>query len=71
MRNFSFYNPSKIHFGEGQIAKLSKEFSAGSRVLVTHGGGSIFSNGVWAQVEHALQGVGELCFDRRWRQCVG
>ena len=41
MRNFSFYNPTKIHFGEGQIAKLGKEIPPGSRVLVTHGGGSI------------------------------
>ncbi|RJG10173.1 iron-containing alcohol dehydrogenase [Pseudomonas cavernicola] len=56
MRNFSFYNPTKIHFGEGQIAKLSREIPAGSRVLVTHGGGSIFQNGVWAQVEAALAG---------------
>lgn len=56
MRNFTFYNPTKIHFGEGQIARLSKEIPAGSRVLVTHGGGSIFNNGVWAQVEEALAG---------------
>lgn len=56
MRNFSFHNPTKIHFGEGQIAKLGQEIPAGSRVLVTHGGGSIFQNGVWAQVEAALAG---------------
>ncbi|MGE8498424.1 MAG: iron-containing alcohol dehydrogenase [Pseudomonas sp.] len=54
MRNFTFHNPTKIHFGEGQIAKLSKEIPAGSRVLITHGGGSIFQNGVWAQIESAL-----------------
>ncbi|MGH8352583.1 MAG: iron-containing alcohol dehydrogenase [Pseudomonas sp.] len=56
MRNFTFYNPTKIHFGEGQIAKLGKEIPVGSRVLVTHGGGSIFQNGVWQQVEEALAG---------------
>jgi len=54
MRNFTFHNPTKIHFGEGQIARLGDEIPAGSRVLVTHGGGSIFQNGVWAQVEAAL-----------------
>lgn len=54
MRNFSFYNPTRIHFGEGQIDKLAREIPAGSRVLVTHGGGSIFQNGVWQQVEQAL-----------------
>lgn len=57
MRNFSFYNPTRILFGEGQIAALSKEIPAGSRVLVTYGGGSIFQNGVWEQVEAALEGV--------------
>ncbi|WP_271408931.1 iron-containing alcohol dehydrogenase [Pseudomonas sp. Q1-7] len=54
MRNFSFYNPTRIHFGEGQISKLARDVPAGSRVLVTHGGGSIFQNGVWQQVEQAL-----------------
>ncbi|NQD93010.1 iron-containing alcohol dehydrogenase, partial [Pseudomonas sp. CrR25] len=56
MRNFSFHNPTKIHFGEGQIAKLAKEIPAGNRVLVTHGGGSILQNGVWDQVEEVLAG---------------
>ncbi|SDJ59464.1 iron-containing alcohol dehydrogenase [Pseudomonas indica] len=56
MRNFTFYNPTRIHFGEGQIAKLAREIPAGSRVLVIHGGGSIFHNGVWEQVEAALPG---------------
>ncbi|KFX69938.1 aldehyde reductase [Pseudomonas taeanensis MS-3] len=56
MRNFSFHNPTQIHFGEGQIAKLGQEIPADSRVLVTHGGGSIFQNGVWALVEAALAG---------------
>lgn len=56
MRNFTFYNPTRIHFGEGQIKALVKEIPAGSRVLVTHGGGSIFNNGVWEQVEQALAG---------------
>ncbi|MFC4863674.1 iron-containing alcohol dehydrogenase [Pseudomonas sp. MAHUQ-62] len=54
MRNFTFYNPTRIHFGEGQISKLTRDVPAGSRVLVTHGGGSIFQNGVWLQVEEAL-----------------
>ncbi|WAG78014.1 iron-containing alcohol dehydrogenase [Metapseudomonas furukawaii] len=56
MRNFTFYNPTRIHFGEGQIAKLARDVPEGARVLVTHGGGSIFQNGVWQQVEQALAG---------------
>lgn len=56
MRNFSFYNPTRILFGAGQIASLARQIPAGSRVLVTHGGGSILQNGVWEQVEQALAG---------------
>lgn len=56
MRNFNFYNPTRILFGAGQIASLAKQIPIGSRVLVTHGGGSILQNGVWQQVEQALAG---------------
>ncbi|CAD5109093.1 iron-containing alcohol dehydrogenase [Zestomonas carbonaria] len=56
MRNFTFYNPTRLHFGAGQIARLSEEVPPGSRVLVTIGGGSIFQNGVWDEVEAALAG---------------
>ncbi|HSC82109.1 MAG TPA: iron-containing alcohol dehydrogenase [Pseudomonas sp.] len=56
MRNFSFYNPTRILFGQGQIASLTRLIPAGSRVLATHGGGSILQNGVWQQVEQALEG---------------
>ncbi|AYC32069.1 iron-containing alcohol dehydrogenase [Pseudomonas cavernae] len=56
MRNFTFYNPTRLHFGAGQIARLSEEIPPSSRVLITLGGGSIFQNGVWQQVEDALSG---------------
>jgi NADP-dependent alcohol dehydrogenase len=54
MLNFSFQNSTKINFGEGQIAAITKEIPANARVLVTYGGGSIKSNGVYQQVEKAL-----------------
>jgi len=56
MRNFSYYNPTRILFGAGQIASLGQLIPADSRLLVTHGGGSILQNGVWQQVEQALAG---------------
>ena len=56
MRNFSYCNPTRILFGAGQIASLGQLIPADSRVLVTHGGGSILQNGVWQQVEQALAG---------------
>ena len=56
MRNFSYCNPTRILFGAGQIASLGQLIPADSRVLVTHGGGSILQNGVWQQIEQALAG---------------
>ena len=54
MQNFTFHNPTKIMFGEGQIAALDAEVPRQARVLITSGGGSIKSNGVLAQVQAAL-----------------
>lgn len=54
MFNFSFQNTTKINFGEGQIQTLAQEIPAGARVLVTYGGGSIKSNGVYDQIKDAL-----------------
>lgn len=54
MKNFSFVNPVKIIFGKDTIKSLSKEIPAGSKVLITYGGGSIKHNGVYDQVVKAL-----------------
>ncbi len=54
MLNFSFQNPTRIHFGEGQIAAISHEIPLDARVLLVYGGGSIKSNGVYQQVSDAL-----------------
>jgi NADP-dependent alcohol dehydrogenase len=54
MLNFSFQNTTRIQFGEGQIASLSKQIPIDAKVLVTYGGGSIKSNGVYDQVVAAL-----------------
>jgi NADP-dependent alcohol dehydrogenase len=56
MNNFSFHNPTKIVFGEGQIAKLSELLPKNARILFTYGGGSIKKNGVYEQVIKALEG---------------
>ncbi|MCC9000809.1 MAG: iron-containing alcohol dehydrogenase [Candidatus Contendobacter sp.] len=56
MQNFTFYNPTKILFGKGQIANLADEISPDQRVLITYGGGSIKQNGVYAEVMAALKG---------------
>jgi NADP-dependent alcohol dehydrogenase len=54
MDNFTFHNPTRIHFGRGQIAALGQEIPADARVLLLAGGGSIRQNGVYNQVKAAL-----------------
>lgn len=55
MLNFTFQNPTRIVFGEGQINQLRQLVPAGARVLMTYGGGSIKHNGVYDQVKTALK----------------
>jgi len=54
MENFTYFNPTRIHFGRGQIASVDSEVPAGARVLLLAGGGSIRTNGVHTQVRKAL-----------------
>jgi len=54
MENFTFHNPTRIHFGRGQIAAIATEIPADARVLLLAGGGSIKQNGVHDQVKRAL-----------------
>ncbi|MFN4887661.1 MAG: iron-containing alcohol dehydrogenase [Pseudanabaena sp.] len=56
MENFAFYNPVKILFGKGQIANIALEIPVDAKILVTYGGGSIKTNGVYDQVKTALTG---------------
>ncbi|MDR1280566.1 MAG: iron-containing alcohol dehydrogenase, partial [Opitutaceae bacterium] len=54
MENFTYHNPTRIHFGRGQIARIDRELPTGARVLLLAGGGSIKKNGVYDQVKTAL-----------------
>lgn len=56
MLNFELQNPTKILFGKGQIANIAKEIPTNARILMTYGGGSIKTNGVYEQVIEALKG---------------
>lgn len=64
MYNFQYANPTRVCFGEGQIAKLPELIPAGSRLLVLYGGGSIKQNGVYDQLTQALAG-------REWLEFPG
>ena len=64
MYNFQYANPTRVCFGEGQIARLPELIPAGSRLLVLYGGGSIKQNGVYEQLTQALVG-------REWLEFPG
>jgi len=54
MENFTYHNPTRIHFGRGQIAAIDNELPSNARILLLAGGGSIKKNGVYDQVKKAL-----------------
>lgn len=56
MNNFTYQNPTRVHFGRDQIATLAKEVAPNAKVLLVAGGGSIRQNGVYDQVKKALEG---------------
>lgn len=64
MYNFQYANPTRVCFGDGQIATLPDLIPAGSRLLVLYGGGSIKQNGVYDQLTQALAG-------RDWQEFSG
>ncbi|MFC3034291.1 iron-containing alcohol dehydrogenase [Pseudoalteromonas fenneropenaei] len=64
MLNFSFVNPTQIHFGAGQIAAIVQAIPKSAKVLVVYGGGSIKRNGVYEQLVSALS-------DHQWDEFGG
>ncbi|MDZ7347157.1 MAG: iron-containing alcohol dehydrogenase, partial [candidate division KSB1 bacterium] len=62
MYNFVYYNPTKILFGKGMIAKLPTLLDKEQKVLLAYGGGSIKKNGVYDQVMQALKGYSSVEF---------
>lgn len=56
MLNFEFYNPTRIIFGQGMIAKLDEQIAPGAKVLVLYGGKSAEKSGTLPEVREALKG---------------
>lgn len=56
MLNFELYNPTNLIFGKNQIEKLASLLPKNARILLAYGGGSIFKNGVYQQVNEQLKG---------------
>ena len=58
--NFTYHNPTRLHFGENAIEFLKDELAAfGPTVMLTYGGGSIKKNGIYDQVVAALKAAGK------------
>ncbi|MDD3130295.1 MAG: iron-containing alcohol dehydrogenase, partial [Bacteroidales bacterium] len=62
MNNFTYYNPTKIIFGENTISRIVREIPSDAVVLMTYGGGSIKKNGAYDQVKKALKNYEILDF---------
>ncbi|MBP1672376.1 MAG: yqhD [Bacteroidetes bacterium] len=62
MNNFTFQNPTKLIFGSGTIAKLTKEIPLDKKIMITFGSGSVKQNGVYEQVKEALKGHNAIEF---------
>ncbi|MBC8081468.1 MAG: iron-containing alcohol dehydrogenase [Gorillibacterium sp.] len=61
MNNFTFQNPTHLHFGKGSLNKLREELKEpGLAVLLVYGGGSIKRSGLYTQVIDLLQACGAI-----------
>ncbi|KUP35730.1 MULTISPECIES: iron-containing alcohol dehydrogenase [Bacillus] len=64
MENFTYYNPTKLIFGKGQLEQLRKEVKQyGKNVLLVYGGGSIKRNGLYGQVTGILKEEGAAVYE--------
>lgn len=58
--NFSYFNPTKLYFGDDAQKNLGEELkNYGVKVLLTYGGGSIKTNGIYDEVISALRAAGK------------
>jgi len=59
MNNFTYYNPTKLIFGKGQLEQLRNELEHyGKKILLVYGGGSIKRNGIYENVMKILRDIG-------------
>ena len=55
MLDFTYFNPTRIIFGKGKIAELTRLVPRRAKVLLVYGRGSIKENGVYDQISAALE----------------
>ena len=63
MTNFTFFAPTRIHFGKDQLMHLAELKESGSRVLLVYGGGSIKRNGLYDKAIKILKESGLTIYE--------
>lgn len=64
MNEFTFYNPTKLIFGKGQVEQLKDLVPQyGKKVLLVYGGGSIKKSGLYEQVTAVLNDIDAEVFE--------
>ncbi len=64
MENFTFYNPTKLHFGRNVVGDLGKEITTfGKNILLLYGGGSVKKNGSYDDVMNQIKSVNARAFE--------
>lgn len=56
MYSFKFKNPTELIFGRGMVKELPRRIDKDEKILLIFGGGSVRTNGVYADVMAALSG---------------
>ena len=62
--NFTFHNPTRLHFGEDAMGFLADEIKGfGPTVMLSYGGGSIKRNGIYDAVVKILNDCGKTVIE--------
>ena len=62
--NFTYCNPTKLHFGKDSLNMLKGELEKfGKNVMLSYGGGSIKKNGIYDKVVAILKACGKNIFE--------
>ena len=63
--NFSYYNPTKLYFGDESLNFLQDELTHyGPVVMLNYGGGSVKRNGIYDQVVAILREAGKTIVEK-------
>lgn len=64
MQNFTYWNPTKLIFGRGEVERLRRNSNLTEKnVLLVYGGGSIKRSGLYDQVIEQLKKPERPCMN--------